>query len=153
MDGGSFVPLVQYEKGEIHTVFLPFSYFPSKQNLSPPPLADLIRGSLEIIIPSDEPVRLLNAVLDELDNIKLTATYSCFGRIDYSPRLLFKVVLYACCRGIYSSREIKRACHENVNFMYLLEGQEAPDHNTIAGFAVSICPRQRKVCCTKWCSI
>ena len=90
--------------------------------------------NLEIIIPSDEPVRLLSAVLEELDYRKLTATYSRFGRIEYSPRLLFKVVLYACCRGIYSSREIERACHENVNFMYLLEGQKVPDHNTIARF-------------------
>lgn len=90
--------------------------------------------NFEIIIPSDEPVRLLSAVLEELDYRKLTATYSRFGRIEYSPRLLFKVVLYACCRGIYSSREIERACRENVNFMYLLEGQKAPDHNTIARF-------------------
>ena len=89
---------------------------------------------LEIIIPSDEPVRLLNAVLEELDYRKLTATYSRLGRIEYSPRLLFKVVLYACCRGIYSSREIERACRENVNFMYLLEGQKEPDHNTIDRF-------------------
>ena len=90
--------------------------------------------NLEIIIPSDEPVRLLNAVLEELDYRKLTATYSRIGRIECSPRLLFKVVLYACCRGIYSSREIERACRENVNFMYLLEGQKVPDHNTIARF-------------------
>ena len=90
--------------------------------------------NLEIIIPSDEPVRLLNAVLEELDYSKLTATYSRLGRIEYSPRLLFKVVVYACTRGIYSSREIERACRENVNFMYLLEGQKEPDHNTIARF-------------------
>ena len=90
--------------------------------------------NIEIIIPSDEPVRLLSAVLEELDYRKLTATYSRLGRIEYSPRLLFKVVLYACCRGIYSSREIERACRENVNFMYLLEGQRAPDHNTLARF-------------------
>lgn len=89
---------------------------------------------LEIIIPSDEPVRLLSAVLEELDYRKLTATYSRLGRIEYSPRLLFKVVLYACSRGIYKSREIERACRENVNFMYLLEGKAAPDHNTIARF-------------------
>ena len=90
--------------------------------------------NLETIIPSDESVRLLSAVLEGLDYRKLAATYSRLGRIEYSPRLLFKVVLYACCRGIYSSREIERACRENVNFMYLLEGQKTPDHNTIARF-------------------
>ncbi len=90
--------------------------------------------NLEIIIPSDEPVRLLSAVTEELDYRRLTATYSRLGRIEYSPRLLFKVVLYGCSRGIFKTREIERACRENVNFMYLLEGHPAPDHNTIARF-------------------
>ena len=82
--------------------------------------------NLEIIIPSDEPVRLLSAVTEELDYRRLTATYSRLGRIEYSPRLLFKIVLYGCSRGIYKTRELERACRENVNFMYLLEGHAAP---------------------------
>ena len=90
--------------------------------------------NIEIIIPSDEPVRLLNAVTEELDYRSLAATYSRLGRIEYSPRLLFKIVLYGCSRGIYRTREIERACRENVNFMYLLEGHRPPDHNTIARF-------------------
>ena len=90
--------------------------------------------NLEIIIPSDEAVRLLNAVTEELNYSRLAATYSRLGRIEYSPRLLFKVVLYGCSRGIYTTREIERACRENVNFMYLLEGHRPPDHNTIARF-------------------
>lgn len=89
---------------------------------------------IEVMIPSDEPVRLLSAVTEELNYEKLTATYSQLGRNEYPPRLLFKVVLYGCCRGIYATREIERACRENVNFMYLLEGQRPPDHNTIARF-------------------
>ena len=75
--------------------------------------------NLEIKIPADDPVRLLNAVLEEMDYSKLTATYSRLGRIEYSPRLLFKIVLYACTRGIYSSREIERACRENITFIQL----------------------------------
>ncbi len=90
--------------------------------------------NLEIMIPSDEPVRLLSAVTEELDYRRLTATYSRLGRIEYSPRLLFKIVLYGCSRGIYKTREMERSCRENVNFMYLLEGKPAPDHNTIARF-------------------
>ena len=39
-----------------------------------------------------------------------------------------------CSRGIHKTREIERACRENVNFMYLLEGCPAPDHNTTARF-------------------
>ena len=55
--------------------------------------------NVEIMIPSDEPVRLLSAVLEGLDYRKLTATYSCIGRIEYAPHLFFKVVLYTCTRG------------------------------------------------------
>lgn len=36
-----------------------------------------------IIIPSDEPVRLLSAVAEELDYRRLTATHSRLGRIEY----------------------------------------------------------------------
>ena len=43
---GSSASPMQYEKQEIHTVFLCFSYFPGKQNLSLSALADLIRASL-----------------------------------------------------------------------------------------------------------
>ena len=90
--------------------------------------------NLEIIIPSDESVRLLNAVTEELDYRRLTATYSRLGRNEYSPRLLFKIVLYGCLRGMFATREMERGCRENVNFMYLLEGHRPPDHNTIARF-------------------
>ena len=90
--------------------------------------------NIEAIIPSDDPVRLLSAVLEELDYRKLTATYSRIGRIEYPPRLLFKVVLYACCRKIYSTRGIEEACHESTKFRFLLEGHKPPDHNTIDRF-------------------
>ena len=56
----------------------------------------------EILIPSDEPVRLLSAIMEEMDYTKLMATYSRMGRIEYLPRLLFKVIVYAYSRKIVS---------------------------------------------------
>ena len=35
---------------------------------------------------------------------------------------------------ICSSRKIELACKRDINFMWLLEGFKAPDHNTIARF-------------------
>jgi len=35
---------------------------------------------------------------------------------------------------IITSRAIETACRRDINFMWLLEGQKAPDHNTIACF-------------------
>ena len=45
-DGGSFSPAVQFEKLEIHPVFLRFPNFHLVQNLSPSALVNLIRASL-----------------------------------------------------------------------------------------------------------
>ena len=90
--------------------------------------------STEILIPIDEPARLLSAIAEEMDYSELEAAYSRRGRIGYSPKNLFKIIIYANMRNIRSTRKIEQACRENINFMYLLEGGEAPDHNTISRF-------------------
>ena len=87
-----------------------------------------------IKIPKDDPVRLLSAISERMDSEELYAAYSEEGRPGYSPRILFKVMSYGFLRKIFSSRGIEQACGENINFMYLLEGHRAPDHNTIARF-------------------
>ncbi len=88
----------------------------------------------EIFIPDDDPVRLLSAISERIDYEELYAAYSEEGRNEYSPRILFKIMIYAYMRKIYSTRGMERACQENVKFMYLLEGHPAPDHNTIGRF-------------------
>ena len=88
----------------------------------------------EIFIAKDSPVRLLNAVVERMETSCILRSYSRMGRIEYPPRILLKILLYAYMRHIYSSREIERACRENIHFMYLLEGYLPPDHNTICRF-------------------
>jgi transposase len=88
----------------------------------------------EIFISKDAPVRLLNAIVERMEISNITRSYSRMGRNEYPPRILLKILLYAYLRHIYSSREIERACRENIHFMYLLEGRSAPDHNTICRF-------------------
>ena len=87
-----------------------------------------------IRIPENDPVRLLNAVTERMDYREIEAAYSRYGRIEYSPKILTKVIVYGYMRGIISTRGIEKACKENICFMYLLEGQKAPDHNTISRF-------------------
>ena len=86
------------------------------------------------MIPADDSVRLLNAVLERIDYRKLHAAYSRLGRIERSPESLFKVLVYGYMNGIYSSRKLEQACRRDVNFMYLLGRSAAPDHATIARF-------------------
>ena len=47
---------------------------------------------------------------------------------------MFKILTYAYSQNIYSSRKIETACKRDINFMWLLAGQKAPDHSTIARF-------------------
>jgi transposase len=86
------------------------------------------------MIPADDSVRLLSAVLERMDYSKLYAAYSRMGRIERSPKRLFKILVYGCMNGLYSSRKLERACGRDINFMYLLGREQAPDHATIARF-------------------
>ncbi|MBO4360638.1 MAG: transposase [Eubacteriaceae bacterium] len=76
---------------------------------------------IEIIIPKNDPVRLLDAVISSLDLSCLYSTYEYIGRIQYPPSVLFRVLIYAYSRHIYSIRDIETACRENINFMFLLQ--------------------------------
>lgn len=53
------------------------------------------------------------------------------------PKLLLKVILFAYSRGMISSRQMERACRENVLFM-ALSGGSHPDHSTLAHFVSSM---------------
>jgi transposase len=53
------------------------------------------------------------------------------------PKILLKVILLAYARGMISSRQIERACQENILFIALSYGYP-PDHSTIAQFISSM---------------
>ena len=91
-----------------------------------------------IWIPENDPVRLLNAVAERMDYRQIEAAYSRYGRIEYSPKILTKILVYGYMRKIISTRKIEQACKENICFMYLLEGRKAPDHNTISRFRTNV---------------
>ena len=71
----------------------------------------------EIFIAADNPVRLVSAVVERMDIRKIERSYSREGRNEYPPRILLKILIYAYMRMTYSSREIERACRENICFM------------------------------------
>jgi transposase len=60
------------------------------------------------------------------------------------PKLLLKVILFAYSRGMISSRQIERACRENIVFMALSGGYH-PDHSTLAHFVSSMQKEIRSV--------
>ena len=89
---------------------------------------------MDILIPANDPVRLLNAFVEEMDLSELYQTYGRIRKNQASPRQLLKIMIYANMNHIYSTRRIETACQRDINFMYLLEGMPAPDHATLARF-------------------
>ncbi len=91
--------------------------------------------NLEKIVEVSASVRTMDEICESLDYTKLFRAYrrkTPKGKAD--PIALFKILVYGYMTGNYSSREIEEACRTNINFMWLLNEADAPDHNTIDRF-------------------
>ena len=98
------------------------SYNQNDNLLFPPCLGDFIA--------ENDPVRVLNAVVDNLDLSAIESSYEGGGASSYNPRMLTKVVFYAYLQNVYSGRKMETLLKRDVNFMWL-SGMQTPDFNTI----------------------
>ena len=81
-------------------------------------------------IPENDPVRVLDAIVEHLDISAIEATYKGGGASSFAPRMLLKVILYAYLQNIHSGRKMEALLKRDVNFMWL-SGMQRPDYNTI----------------------
>jgi transposase len=78
-------------------------------------------------------------VSDVVDALDLAAIYRVYqqadprGAVAYHPAMLVKLLVYAYCIGMPSSRRIERGTYEDVA-LRVLAGDQHPDHDTIAAF-------------------
>ncbi len=92
-------------------------------------------SELDVLLPSDESVRLLSEVVEELDCTKLYRAYSRRGRKpNTSPVTMFKILAYGAMDGRHAGRELERACRRDINYMWLLGDEPAPDHDALNRF-------------------
>ena len=84
-------------------------------------------------IAENDPVRLVNAVVDGLNLENFKKLYKERGRSAYHPRMMLKVIIYAYMNNIYSCRRIESALLRDVHFIWLA-GYEQPDFITINRF-------------------
>ena len=84
-------------------------------------------------IAENDPVRLVNAVVENLNLENFKRLYKERGRSPYHPRMMLKVILYAYMSNIYSCRKIEKALLRDVHFIWLA-GYEQPDFITINRF-------------------
>jgi len=91
---------------------------------------------LEDWIDEDNPVRAIEAFVDELDLSGLGfdgAAPEATGRPSYHPTVLLKLYIYGYLNRVQSSRRLEREAGRNVEVMWLT-GRLIPDHKTIADF-------------------
>jgi transposase len=102
-------------------------YVPEQDLLLPPSLRDWL--------PDDHLAYFVSDVVDALDLSAITQVYEEEerGYPPYHPVMMTKVLVYAYCVGIFSSRRIQRRLAEDVGFRVLAAGNE-PDFRTIADF-------------------
>jgi transposase len=102
-------------------------YVPEQDLLLPP--------SLREWLPEDHLAYFVSELVDHLDLSAITAVYEEEerGYPPYHPIMLTKVLVYAYCVGVFSSRKIQRRLVEDVAFRVLAAGN-TPDFRTIADF-------------------
>jgi transposase len=96
----------------------------------------LLPECLDDYIAADNPVRVVDAFVDELQLPKLGfegAEPALTGRPSYHPSVLLKIYIYGYLNRIQSSRRLEREAQRNVELMWLT-GRLAPDFKTIADF-------------------
>lgn len=108
----------------------------------------LFPDRLEDWIDGDNPVRVIDAFVDELDLRGLgfdRAEAAATGRPGYHPSVLLKLYIYGYLNRVQSSRRLEREAGRNVEVMWLT-GRLVPDHKTIADFRKDNGPAIRRVC-------
>ena len=95
----------------------------------------LLPRSLEEYVDEDNPARVVDAFVDELDleALGFGLVPAVTGRPAYHPATLLKLYIYGYLNRVQSSRRLEREAQRNVELMWLT-GRLAPDHKTIANF-------------------
>lgn len=92
--------------------------------------------SAECFIASDNPVRVIDEFVEQLDLVELGFTKTTFsneGRPPYEAKNMLKLYYYGFLNRIRSSRKLEAECLRNIELFWLIY-QLAPSYHTIADF-------------------
>jgi len=102
-------------------------YYPDAELLLPP--------SLREWMPEDHLAYFVSDVIDQLDLSSMDEVYGREkrGQPPYDPRMMTKLLVYAYCVGVFSSRRIERRLMEDIAFR-VLGADNQPNFRTISDF-------------------
>ncbi len=95
----------------------------------------ILPPSLQEWLPEGHLAYFIDDLVEHFDLRTIEETYEdeLRGGPPYHPAMMVKLLLYAYCTGVYSSRRIAMHVHEDVAFRVLAAGN-APDFRTISEF-------------------
>src|ERR1700692_2521865 len=102
-------------------------YYPDEELLLPP--------SLREWMPEDHLAYFVSDVIDQLDLSAMDEVYGNEkrGQPPYNPRMMTKLLVYAYCVGVFSSRRIERRLVEDIA-VRVLAADNQPNFRTISDF-------------------
>jgi len=118
----------------------------------------LLPAQLEEYVSEENPVRVMDAFVGELDLTRLGfegMEPQATGRPGYHPATMLKIYLYGYLNRIQSTRRLEREAQRNLELMWLV-GRLAPDFKTLADFraenaaAITNVCREFIVLCRRW---
>ena len=95
----------------------------------------LLPAALQEWLPENHLAYFISDVADQLDLSEITQRYERErrGGPPYHPLMMVKVLLYAYCVGVPSSRRVAQRLHEDIAFR-VLAANNTPDFRTISDF-------------------
>ena len=112
------------EEGHVSKTFRPYD----------PEQVFLMPASLQDWLPKDHLAYFISDVVDHLDLAAIMRRYDEEkGYPPYHPAMMVKLLLYAYCIGVPSSRKIEKRLEEDVSFR-VLAANNTPDFRTISDF-------------------
>jgi transposase len=89
--------------------------------------------SLREALPANHLARFIVDIVAQLDVSQIYGRYAPQGGEAIAPEVLLALLFYGYATGVFSSRKIEKATHENLAFRFVAGGLH-PDHDTIANF-------------------
>jgi transposase len=97
--------------------------------------ATLFPERLDDYVGEDDPVRVIDVFIDDLDvsGLGFKSEPAATGRPGYHPKTMLKLYVYGYLNRVQTSRRLEREARRNIELMWLT-GRLAPDFKTIADF-------------------
>src|SRR6187551_936347 len=87
-------------------------------------------------LPDTHLARFVADLVAQLDLSAFYARYGPRGGLPYAPEVLLGLLFYGYATGVFSSRQIEQATHDQAPF-HFLAGNTHPDHDTLAHFRLA----------------